>query len=130
MRVRVCRVFGWAALRVTATLAVFASAAAAQTVSLPAADTTLRPGIYEDVNFGDQDFLETKSSRVLDKVRRTLLKFDTHTTIPEGRRINSATLTLTVKTGNAPTRHLAVYCVPASFDELQTTWHLRKGTLD
>lgn len=130
MSVRVCNGFGWNGVRLAAMLLAFAAPALAQSVSLSAEDATLRPGIYEDVNFGNQTFLETKSSTDLDKVRRTLLKFDTHQTIPAGSRINSATLTLTVKSGSVPLRHLAVYCVPSSFDELQTTWHLRKGTLN
>jgi endonuclease/exonuclease/phosphatase family metal-dependent hydrolase len=130
MPVRVCRRFGWGGVRVAALLAAIACPAAAQVVSLPAADATIRPGIYERTNFGDQDFLETKSSNDPDHVRRALLKFDTHTTIPAGSQINSATLTLTVKSGSVASRRIAVYCVPSSFDELQTTWNLRKGTLD
>jgi endonuclease/exonuclease/phosphatase family metal-dependent hydrolase len=100
------------------------------TVSLPAADTTLRPGMYEDTNFGSQSYLETKASTNPDTYRRALLKFDTHTTIPAGSQINSAKLTLTVRSGSVPTRTIAFYCVPSSFDEFQSTWHVRKGTLD
>lgn len=127
MPVPVCKGLGWPGVCVAAMLTGFTVSAAAQSVSLPAADATLRAGTYDDTNFGVED-LETKSSTDLSKVRRALLKFDTHTTIPAGSRIRSAILTLTVKTGNPPSRHLAVYCVPASFDELQTTWRLRKGT--
>src|SRR3954452_24522859 len=130
MSVRVCRRFGWGGVRVAALLAAVACPAAAQVVSLPAADATIRPGIYERTNFGDQDFLETKSSNDPDHVSRVLLKFDTHTTIPAGSQINSATLTLTVKSGSVASRRLAVYCVPSSFDEYQTTWRNRKDTLD
>src|SRR5919197_2044670 len=127
MPVRVCRVFGWASLRVAAMLAAFAVPAAAQSVSLPAADTTLRGGAYDDMNFGTRD-LETKSSTDPSYVRRAILKFDTHTTSPAGSPINSATLTLTVKSGSVNGRHLAVYCVPLGFDEFATTWRFRKGT--
>jgi endonuclease/exonuclease/phosphatase family metal-dependent hydrolase len=130
MPLRVCNGFRWIGLRVAAMLIAFATPASAQSVSLPAWDVTLRAGIYEDVNFGNQGFLETKSSTNPDKVRRALLKFDTHRTIPAGSRIDSATLTLTVRSGSVRSRHLAVYCVPSSFDELQATWHLRKGTLN
>src|SRR3982750_571642 len=130
MAVRVCRRVGWGCVCVAALLAAFAGPAAAQVVSLPAADATIRPGIYERTNFGDQDFLETKSSNDPDRVRRALLKFDTDTAIPAGSEINSATLTLTVKSGSVHSRRIAVYCVPSSFDELQTTWNLRKGALN
>jgi endonuclease/exonuclease/phosphatase family metal-dependent hydrolase len=128
MSVRVCKTFVWGSFRMAIILAIYAVPATAQTVSLPAADTTLRDGIYADVNFGSGD-LETKASTNPSLVRRALLKFDTHTTIPAGSRIDSATLTLTVKSGSVPSRRLAVYCVPSSFDEFQTTWHLRKDSL-
>jgi endonuclease/exonuclease/phosphatase family metal-dependent hydrolase len=128
MPVRVCKGFGWASVLVVAMLMAFAIPAAAQTVSLRAWDATLRGGAYDDMNFGGGD-LETKASTDPSALRRALLKFDTHNTIPAGSPINSSTLTLTVRTGNAAVRHLAVYCVPTSFDEYQTTWRLRKGTL-
>jgi endonuclease/exonuclease/phosphatase family metal-dependent hydrolase len=111
-------------------LLALAVPATAQTVSLPAADTTLRPGMYEDTNFGSQGYLETKASTDPDTRRRALLKFDTHNTIPAGSQINSATLTLTVRSGSVPTRTIAYYCVSSSFDEFRATWHLRRGTLD
>jgi endonuclease/exonuclease/phosphatase family metal-dependent hydrolase len=129
MPVRVCNGSRWASFCVAAMLVAFAIPAAAQTVSLPATDATLRAGAFEDTNFGSQTFIETKASTDLNTVRRALLKFDTHTTIPAGSQINSATLTLTVKSGSVPLRHLALYCVPSSFDQLQTTWNKRKGTL-
>jgi endonuclease/exonuclease/phosphatase family metal-dependent hydrolase len=130
MPVRVCKGFGWASFSVAAMLLAFAGPAMAQTVSLPAADTTLRPGMYEDTNFGSQSYVETKASTNPDTYRRAILKFDTHTTIPVGSQINSATLTLTVRSGSVPTRTISYYCVPSSFDEFQSTWHVRKGTLD
>ena len=61
MPVRVCKRFGWASFRVAAMLVAFALPAAAQTVTLPAADATLRAGAYDDTNFGLGD-IETKSS--------------------------------------------------------------------
>lgn len=127
MPVRVCKGFGWVSFCVVAMLIAFAIPAAAQTVSLSAWDATLRGGAFDDMNYGGGD-LETKASTDPSTLRRALLKFDTHTTIPAGSPINSATLTLTVKTGNPTLRHLAVYCVPSSFDEYQTTWRLRKSS--
>lgn len=125
MSVRVCKHLEWSGLCAAAMLALFARPASAQSVTLAAADATIRPGIYEDVNFGSQEFLETKSDKNPNKIRRALLKFDTDTTIPPDSEIKSAILTLTVKGGSVPSRHLAVYCVPSSFDEHQTTWNLR-----
>src|SRR4051812_25312418 len=130
MPVRVCKHFRWSRWNLTVLLALVAAPASAQSVTLGAADTTIRPGIYEDMNFGSQGFLETKSDKNPNKIRRALLKFDTHNTIPAGSEINSATLTLTVQTGSVASRRLAVYCVPSSFDEYQTTWRNRKDTLD
>src|SRR5207237_2564799 len=129
MPVRVRDGFGWAGLCVAAMVVAFATPAAAQSVTVRAADATLRGGSYDETNFGIGD-LETKSSTDPTRVRRALLKFDTHNTIPAGSQINSAILTLTVKTGNASLRHLAVYCVPSSFDEFETTWLLRKHTMN
>src|SRR4051812_39501944 len=127
MPVRVCKRFGWASFGLAAMLGAFAVPAAAQTVTLSAADATLRAGSYDDTNFGVGD-VETKSSLTPDTVRRAVFKFDTHTTIPAGSPINSATLTLTVHTGNAALRHLAVYCVPSSFNEFETTWNRRNDS--
>lgn len=127
MPIRVRTVWVCSGVLAVALMAISAAPAAAQTVSLPASDATLRSGAYADTNFGVGD-LETKNNTEADLVRRTLLKFDTHTTIPAGSPITSATLTLTVKGGNVPGRHLAVYCVPSSFDEFQVTWRLRKDT--
>src|SRR5262245_53425623 len=117
MPVRVYRGSRWVSFSVAAMLLAFAVPAMAQTVSLPAADTTLRSGMYDDTNFGSQSFLETKASTDPNTVRRALLKFDTQTTIPAGSQINSATLTLTVRSGSVPARTIAYYCVPSSFDE-------------
>jgi endonuclease/exonuclease/phosphatase family metal-dependent hydrolase len=128
MPVRVRRRFGWASFGVLAMVGAFAVSASAQTVTLPAADTTLRAGTYDATNFGGDADIETKASLDASTIRRTLLKFDTHTTIPAGSTINSATVTLTVHTGNSSLRHLAVYCVPSSFSEFQTTWKLRNAT--
>jgi endonuclease/exonuclease/phosphatase family metal-dependent hydrolase len=130
MPVRVCKGSGWASFFVAAMLVAIAVPAMAQSVSLPAADVTLRPGMYEDTNFGSQAFLETKASDDPDSLRRALLKFDTHTTIPAGSTINSAILTLTVKSGSVASRSISIFCVPESFDEFQTTWHLRKSSMN
>lgn len=127
MPVRVCNGFRWG-FRVVAMLASFAAPAAAQTVSLPAADATLRGGSYANTNFGS-DYLATRASNDESYERRALLKFDTHNTIPAGSNIASATLTLTVRGGNDDTRRVAAYCVPSSFDEFVTTWRLRKAGL-
>jgi endonuclease/exonuclease/phosphatase family metal-dependent hydrolase len=130
MPVRVCKGSGWASLFAAAMLMAIAVPAMAQTVSLPAADVTLRPGMYEDTNFGSQGFVETKASNDPDSLRRTLLKFDTHTTIPAGSPINSAILTLTVKSGSVASRTISVFCVPESFDEFQATWFVRKSSMN
>jgi endonuclease/exonuclease/phosphatase family metal-dependent hydrolase len=128
MPVRVCKRYGWASFGVLAMVGAFAVSASAQTVTLAAADATLRAGTYDATNFGGDADIETKDSLDASTIRRALFKFDTHTTIPVGSTINSATLTLTVHTGNSSLRHLAVYCVPSSFSEFQTTWKLRNAT--
>src|SRR5262245_48053147 len=61
-------------------------------------DTTIRNGSYANTNFNG-GVLITRASADPEWQRRALLKFDTKNTIPEGTRITSATLTLTVKSG-------------------------------
>jgi endonuclease/exonuclease/phosphatase family metal-dependent hydrolase len=121
--------FVWVPLQSLALGALLSGAAAAQTtLTLPAADATLQGGTYQNTNLGGSD-LATRASGDPTWIRHALLKFDTHTTIPAGSAVNSARLTLTVKGGGTETRTIAAYCVPESFDEHQTTWRLRKGSL-
>jgi endonuclease/exonuclease/phosphatase family metal-dependent hydrolase len=129
MSVRACAMLRWRVVQVLAALALLAGVAHAQTVTLPAyEDTTLQGGIYENTNFGNGD-LVTRASDDPTWTRRSLLKFDTHNTIPAGATITSATLTVTVKGGNSEVRTLTTYCVPESFWENQTTWRRRSNTL-
>ena len=129
MAVRAYRMLGWRVLQVFVAIALLAGVANAQTVTLPAyEDTTLRGGAYENTNFGSGD-LATRASDDATWTRRSLLKFDTHNTIPAGATITSATLTITVKGGNSETRTLTAYCVPESFWEHEATWRRRNQTL-
>jgi acid phosphatase len=91
-------------------------------------DTTIRGGSYSAINF-DGGVLVTKASADPAYVRRSLLKFDTESTLPAGIAIQSATLTLTVHSGGAaPTRAVAVYPVTSSFTASQATWDVAKST--
>ncbi len=108
-----------------------APAAAATTVVLnvpgtQVQDATVRGGTYENTNYAG-GVLVTRASSVWSNVRRALLKFDTSSTIPAGSTIVSATLTLTVKGGNASTRHVAAHYVLQSFTTNQATWSIRKA---
>lgn len=126
---RAWRKFGWRGLQVVTALAMLAGGAHAQTVTLPAyEDTTLQGGAYENTNFGNGD-LATRASSDATWIRRALLKFDTHNQIPEGATVTSATLTVTVKGGNAQTRTLTAYCEDESFWEHEATWRRRSNTL-
>src|SRR5262245_26177421 len=85
-------VFGW-----------LSGSASAQTVVLSqpgtqVTDTTIRSGSFSNTNY-DGQVLVTRASSDPEWLRRTLLKFDTKNTIPEGKHVVSATLTLTVKSG-------------------------------
>ena len=92
-------------------LAIGAATAAAQsTLTLTdSSATTLRGGSYASTNFSHQTIIETRASSDASYVRRGLLKFDTHTTLPEGTPIASAKLTITVAGGSAETRTLSAY---------------------
>jgi phosphatidylinositol-3-phosphatase len=91
-------------------------------------DTTIRGGAYAAVNL-DGGTLATKISSNADYIRRTLLKFDTESTLPAGIPIQSATLTLTVRSGGTePTRAIAVYPLTRSFTASEATWNVAKST--
>jgi endonuclease/exonuclease/phosphatase family metal-dependent hydrolase len=87
-------------------------------------DTTIRGGSYASTNF-DDDVLVTRSSIYDENTRRALLKFDTDSRIPARARIESATLTLTIKRANGASA-VAVYRVADSFDASTATWEKRK----
>jgi len=105
-----------------------ATAAAQSTLTLTdSSATTLRGGSYASTNFSKQTIIETRASSDASYVRRGLLKFDTHTTLPEGTPIASAKLTITVAGGSAETRTLSAYNENSSYDETVVTWKLRKS---
>ncbi len=105
-----------------------ATAAAQSTLTLTdSSATTLRGGSYASTNFSHQTIIETRASSDASYVRRGLLKFDTHTTLPEGTPIASAKLTITVAGGSAETRTLSAYNENSSYDENVATWKSRKS---
>jgi endonuclease/exonuclease/phosphatase family metal-dependent hydrolase len=61
--------------------------------------------------------------------RRTLLKFDTHNTVPRGARVQSATLTLTLADAGSGTRTLGLYRLSQTFDERYASWYGRRAGL-
>jgi len=123
------------AAAVVASLAVATSVSAQTTVVLNQAgtqvsDTTIRNGSSSNTNFDGYD-LVTRSSDDPDWERRAILKFDTHTTIPQGAQIASATLTLTVKSGlgtSGQTRPVRAWRIAVPFQQAEATWMVRQGT--
>jgi endonuclease/exonuclease/phosphatase family metal-dependent hydrolase len=90
-------------------------------------DTTIRNGSYQNTNL-DGGVLVTRASTDPEWERRTLLKFDTENTIPQGTSVTSATLRLTVKSGlgsAGQTRSIKVYRVTSGFLESVATWNTR-----
>jgi len=61
--------------------------------------------------------------------RRSVLKFDTHNTVPAGASVQSAKLTLTLSKADAETRKLGIYRLSQTFDEKYTSWYARKSGL-
>jgi endonuclease/exonuclease/phosphatase family metal-dependent hydrolase len=91
-------------------------------------DTTVRSGAYTNINY-DTGPLLTRRSVDADWERRTILQFDTESTIPSGAQITSATLTLTVKSSLGSTiRPLQAFRVTESFQEEVATWLRRDAT--
>jgi endonuclease/exonuclease/phosphatase family metal-dependent hydrolase len=93
-------------------------------------DTTIRSGSYANTNHDGQPLL-TRASSDPEWSRRTLLKFDTQNTIPQGADVISATLTLTIRSGlgtAGATRPVYAYRVPVGFLEDEATWNTRMGS--
>jgi len=107
---------------------VAASANAQNAVTLNtsslSAGVAIRGGTYAASNFAG-DLLVTRVSSDPTYVRRSLLDFDTQTTIPAGATIQSATLTVTVHWGGADaTRQVGVFPVTRAFVASQATWDI------
>ena len=105
-------------------------AAAQTTVTLHEPNTrawsaTVRGGTFASKNL--KTILETRSSTDPEYARRALLKFDTQNTIPAGKSITSAILTVTVKDGSGDSsRRIGAYQVKTSWDENEVTWKVRR----
>jgi hypothetical protein len=96
----------------------------------PAGDTTIRNGSGATVNQNGA-VLITRSSTVPDWERRTLITVDT-STLPANVPVNSAILTLTVKSGLGAantTRPVTMYHVTEQFYEGEATWLNRRSTI-
>jgi endonuclease/exonuclease/phosphatase family metal-dependent hydrolase len=86
---------------------------------------TIRGGTYASKNL--RTILETRASSNAEYLRRALLKFDTQNSIPEGRTITSAILTVTVKDGSGDSsRRIAAYQVKTSWEDTEVTWKVRR----
>jgi endonuclease/exonuclease/phosphatase family metal-dependent hydrolase len=86
---------------------------------------TVRGGSYANKNL--RTILETRSSTDPEYARRALLKFDTQNTIPAGKAISSAILTVTVKDGSGDSsRRIGAYQVKTSWAEDEVTWKVRR----
>ena len=108
--------------------ATVASAQTTVTLDQPSTEVwaaTIRGGSSADKN--DRSVLATRASGDLEYHRRALLKFDTQNTIPEGSRVSSALLTVTVKMGSEDaSRLVGAYQVTTSWAEDEITWTQRR----
>ena len=108
------------------------TAAAQTTVTISGSprvqDTAIRGGTFAATNF-DGDLLVTRISSDATYIRRSLLDFDTESTIPAGSAIQSATLTVTVHWGGAQAlRNVGVYPVTRAFKAGEATWDVADAT--
>jgi len=112
-----------------------ATAGAQTTVTLNApatqvTDVMIQAGVSANTNFNKSDMFATRASDTPDSLRRALIKFDTQNSIPAGSNIQSAVMTLTIKTaGTDATRNVGVYPVTTSFVQEEATWNIRRGTI-
>lgn len=116
-----------------AVAASFTSAGAQTTVILDApgtqvTDVMIQAGASANTNFNASDMFATRASTNYDYLRRALLKFDTQNTIPAGSVIQSAVLTLTIKTaGTDAARDITVFPMTMSWVQEEATWNLRRA---
>jgi endonuclease/exonuclease/phosphatase family metal-dependent hydrolase len=88
-------------------------------------DGWIRGGTYASTVF-DTSVLVTQANSDESYRQRTLLKFDTENFVPAAVPIQSAMLTVTLKSSGSETRTLGAYRVTTSFDEKVATWYRRK----
>ena len=118
-----------AVLALAATVASLATAQAQTTLILDApgtqvTDVMIQAGVSADTNFNNSDMVATRASTNYDYLRRALLKFDTQNTIPAKSVIQSAVMTLTVKSAGAEVaRNVTVYPVTLSWLQEEATWN-------
>ena len=126
-----CSVRRLLALTFGAVLSVnVASAQTTVTISNPSTqvdDTVIRGGSYANTVFDGQPLATKVHPTNQSYTRRSLLKFDTHNTVPAGVTVQSARLTLTISKADAETRRLAAYRLSQTFDERYATWYTRKS---
>jgi endonuclease/exonuclease/phosphatase family metal-dependent hydrolase len=58
--------------------------------------------------------------------RRSVLKFDTHNTVPRGATVQSAKITFTISRADRGTRTVSLFRLSRTFDPKYTTWNRRK----
>lgn len=132
-RTRWIRTAGMLAVCAASAVATPALAQTSATLSLPGSqvtDTTIRNGSYANTNL-DGGILVTRASTDPEWERRTIVKFDTENTIPQGTSISSARLTLMVKSGlgsSRARRTVKAYRVTEGFLESEATWYTRMGS--
>jgi endonuclease/exonuclease/phosphatase family metal-dependent hydrolase len=124
-----------AAVLFMGSMALLGGTATAQQLALNAprtqvTDTTIRAGAYRTTNYDNQPLITRRSTSDPDWERRAILKFDTQNILPQGTKIASATLTLTVKSGlgsAGQTRPLEALRIVNSWQESEATWVRRQG---
>jgi endonuclease/exonuclease/phosphatase family metal-dependent hydrolase len=91
-------------------------------------DTMIQAGSAANTNFDKADILATDPGADYGPLRRSLIKFDTDSTMPAKADVQSAVMTLTIKAAGADAqRAISVFPVTMSFAEAETTWNLRRG---
>ena len=88
----------------------------------------IQGGASANMNFNSSDYLATRASTNYDYLRHALLKFDTQNTIPAKSVIQSAVMTLTIKTAGADAaRDITVFPVTLSWLQEEATWNRNRA---
>jgi endonuclease/exonuclease/phosphatase family metal-dependent hydrolase len=121
-----------AASMLAAAVLFLPSAASAQTtvrISGPTEqvdDARIQGGSLADKVFDNEPLATKVHPSSATYHRRSVLKFDTHNTVPRGATVQSAILTLTVRKSDPGTRKLGLYRLSQTFDEDGASWNTRQ----
>ena len=93
------------------------------------ADARIQGGSFANTVFDKAPLATKVHPKTATYHRRSVIKFDTHNTVPEGATVQSATITFTISRAGRSTRTISLYRLSRTFVPKYTTWYRRKSGL-